>query len=89
MFVHRDFMPRNLMATEPLPGVLDFQDALYGPVSYDIASLMRDAFLSWGNLLSWISQFAIGKRPVMRGWPYRMISGSSGAMLSGWECNGI
>ncbi len=49
VFVHRDFMPRNLMATEPLPGVLDFQDALYGPVSYDIASLMRDAFLSWGE----------------------------------------
>lgn len=76
VYVHRDFMPRNLMApTLPaahgaLPpegappalgrpgggrmtvsrgplGVLDFQDAVYGPVSYDIASLMRDAFLSW------------------------------------------
>ncbi|MGN1209815.1 MAG: aminoglycoside phosphotransferase family protein [Duodenibacillus sp.] len=52
VFVHRDFMPRNLMV--PLddkgrPGVLDFQDALYGPVAYDIASLMRDAFLSWGE----------------------------------------
>lgn len=47
VLVHRDFMPRNLMVSEPLPGVLDFQDALYGPVSYDIASLMRDAFISW------------------------------------------
>ncbi len=60
VFVHRDFMPRNLMApTLPasrgsLPpegserlGVLDFQDAVYGPITYDIASLMRDAFLSW------------------------------------------
>ncbi len=51
VFVHRDFMPRNLMvhpqdARAPL-GVLDFQDAVYGPISYDIASLMRDAFLSW------------------------------------------
>jgi len=46
VFVHRDFMPRNLMATQPL-GVLDFQDAVYGPITYDIASLMRDAFLSW------------------------------------------
>ncbi|MBT9474975.1 phosphotransferase, partial [Polaromonas sp.] len=48
VFVHRDFMPRNLMvsATGEL-GVLDFQDAVYGPISYDIASLMRDAFLSW------------------------------------------
>ena len=54
VYVHRDFMPRNLMIpTEPGTspatqlGVLDFQDAVYGPVTYDIASLMRDAFLSW------------------------------------------
>ena len=49
VYVHRDFMPRNLMDTgraHPL-GVLDFQDAVYGPITYDIASLMRDAFLSW------------------------------------------
>lgn len=49
VFVHRDFMPRNLMVSDPMPGVLDFQDALMGPVSYDIASLMRDAFISWGE----------------------------------------
>jgi aminoglycoside/choline kinase family phosphotransferase len=77
VYVHRDFMPRNLMVMdegiEPPPGrpkaarapsggsadtsvrsvgahelgVLDFQDAVHGPLSYDIASLMRDAFLSW------------------------------------------
>ena len=50
VFVHRDFMPRNLMqpVTPDAPlGVLDFQDAVYGPITYDIASLMRDAFLSW------------------------------------------
>ena len=55
VFVHRDFMPRNLMVgaggvarvhDEKL-GVLDFQDAVHGPITYDIASLMRDAFLSW------------------------------------------
>jgi aminoglycoside/choline kinase family phosphotransferase len=55
VYVHRDFMPRNLMISDtaaptlvasPL-GVLDFQDAVYGPITYDIASLMRDAFLSW------------------------------------------
>ncbi|HBY35722.1 MAG TPA: aminoglycoside phosphotransferase, partial [Delftia acidovorans] len=50
VFVHRDFMTRNLMqpvtASGPL-GVLDFQDAVYGPVTYDIASLLRDAFISW------------------------------------------
>ena len=58
VFMHRDFMPRNLMVkdsdifTPGKPsatrlGVLDFQDAVYGPITYDIASLLRDAFLSW------------------------------------------
>ena len=50
VYVHRDFMPRNLMVPsgdDARLGVLDFQDALYGPITYDIASLMRDAFLSW------------------------------------------
>ena len=47
VFVHRDYMPRNLMVSAPNPGIIDFQDAVYGPVSYDIASLFRDAFVSW------------------------------------------
>ncbi|MFT4242122.1 MAG: phosphotransferase [Acidovorax sp.] len=46
VYVHRDFMMRNLMAGSPL-GVLDFQDAVHGPITYDIASLLRDAFISW------------------------------------------
>ena len=45
--VHRDWMPRNLMVAEPNPGIIDFQDAVRGPVSYDLASLLRDAFISW------------------------------------------
>ena len=45
--VHRDFMPRNLMQSAPNPGVLDFQDAVNGPVTYDITCLFKDAFLSW------------------------------------------
>ncbi len=47
VLVHRDFMPRNLMDSQPNPGVLDFQDAVYGPVSYDVTCLFKDAFLSW------------------------------------------
>jgi aminoglycoside/choline kinase family phosphotransferase len=47
VYVHRDFMPRNLMVSDPNPGVLDFQDAVHGPISYDIACLYRDAFVSW------------------------------------------
>ena len=47
VFVHRDYMPRNLMVCDDNPGILDFQDAVRGPVSYDVACLYRDAFLSW------------------------------------------
>ena len=51
VYVHRDFMPRNLMLpadpAETRLGVLDFQDAVEGPITYDIACLMRDAFVSW------------------------------------------
>ncbi|MES2819505.1 MAG: phosphotransferase [Pseudomonadota bacterium] len=47
VLVHRDYMPRNLMHSLPNPGVLDFQDAVYGPVTYDVTSLFKDAFLSW------------------------------------------
>ena len=47
VYVHRDYMPRNLMVCEPNPGILDFQDAVHGPISYDVASLFRDAFISW------------------------------------------
>jgi len=45
--VHRDWMPRNLMVCDRNPGVLDFQDAVRGPITYDLASMLRDAFLSW------------------------------------------
>ncbi len=47
VYVHRDFIVRNLMLTRERPGVLDFQDALYGPISYDLVSLLRDAFIEW------------------------------------------
>ncbi len=47
VFCHRDFMPRNLMVSDPNPGIIDFQDAVCGPVSYDPVCLFRDAFLSW------------------------------------------
>jgi len=55
VYVHRDYMPRNLMVCEPNPGVLDFQDAVIGPITYDMVSLLRDAFISWGEerVLDW------------------------------------
>ena len=48
VFVHRDYHSRNLMAdVSPAPGVLDFQDAVAGPVTYDLVSLLRDCYLKW------------------------------------------
>ena len=57
--VHRDYMPRNLMFSQPNPGVLDFQDAVIGPVTYDITSLFKDAFLSWPEerVLGWLQGY--------------------------------
>ncbi|MFN4998527.1 MAG: aminoglycoside phosphotransferase family protein [Betaproteobacteria bacterium] len=46
--VHRDYHSRNLMLTEHSnPGILDFQDAVLGPISYDLVSLLRDAYMEW------------------------------------------
>lgn len=58
-YVHRDYMPRNLMLSNPNPGVLDFQDAVYGPITYDLASLFKDAFLSWDEprVLDWTIRY--------------------------------
>ncbi|TMI43334.1 MAG: aminoglycoside phosphotransferase, partial [Betaproteobacteria bacterium] len=55
VYVHRDYMPRNLMLSDPNPGVLDFQDAVLGPITYDMVSLLRDAFVSWDDerVLDW------------------------------------
>ncbi len=62
--VHRDYMPRNLMVTEPNPGILDFQDAVHGPIAYDMASLLRDAFISWDEEveLDWAIRYWQGAR---------------------------
>jgi len=48
VFVHRDYHSRNLMRTEQNnPGILDFQDAVVGPVTYDLVSLLRDCYIAW------------------------------------------
>ncbi len=59
VFVHRDYHSRNLMLTTPNPGVLDFQDAVYGPITYDLASLFKDAYISWDEeiLLDWLIRY--------------------------------
>ena len=60
VFVHRDYHSRNLMITgQRSPGVIDFQDALRGPVGYDIASLLKDCYVEWprARVEAWVMQF--------------------------------
>jgi len=59
VLVHRDYMPRNLMLSVPKPGVLDFQDAVLGPVSYDVTCLFKDAFISWpeDKVEGWLKRY--------------------------------
>jgi len=59
VLVHRDYMPRNLMLSSPNPGVLDFQDAVLGPLSYDVTCLFKDAFISWpeDKVEGWLKRY--------------------------------
>lgn len=59
VYVHRDWHSRNLMLTEPNPGVLDFQDAVYGPITYDLVSLYKDAYIHWDEerVLDWVIRY--------------------------------
>ncbi len=60
VYVHRDYHSRNLMVTEENnPGVIDFQDAVYGPITYDAASLWRDAYIAWPEerVIDWVIKF--------------------------------
>jgi aminoglycoside/choline kinase family phosphotransferase len=59
VFVHRDYHSRNLMVSEPSPGILDFQDAVYGPITYDLVSLLRDAYVTWeeDRVIDWTVRY--------------------------------
>jgi len=59
VFVHRDYHSRNLMVCEPAPGILDFQDAVHGPITYDLVSLFRDAYIAWDEeqVLDWVARY--------------------------------
>lgn len=59
VFVHRDYHSRNLMVSDPLPGVVDFQDAVYGPITYDLVSLLRDAYIAWeeARVIDWAVRY--------------------------------
>jgi len=59
VYVHRDWHSRNLMVADPNPGILDFQDAVYGPITYDLASIYKDAYIEWDEeqSLDWVIRY--------------------------------
>lgn len=60
VYVHRDYHSRNLMVLQQgNPGILDFQDAVYGPITYDLVSLLRDAYIEWNEeqVLDWVIRY--------------------------------
>jgi aminoglycoside/choline kinase family phosphotransferase len=69
VYVHRDYMPRNLMLSQPNPGVLDFQDAVEGALSYDVVSLFKDAFISWPEQQVWEWRLKYRERALAAGLP--------------------
>jgi aminoglycoside/choline kinase family phosphotransferase len=78
VFVHRDFHSRNLMVVKDRnPGVLDFQDALRGPIGYDLVSLLKDCYISWPRerVVGWVREH----RALLRS------HGDAGARLSGLD----
>lgn len=64
VYVHRDYHSRNLMVATPNPGVLDFQDAVYGPITYDLVSLFKDAYIWWeeAQILDWMIHYWVKAR---------------------------
>ena len=70
-FVHRDYHSRNLLVTETdNPGILDFQDAVWGPVTYDLASLLKDCYIAWPapRVRDWALRYR--ERLLTRGFPF-------------------
>ena len=59
VYVHRDYHSRNLMICDVNPGILDFQDAIYGAITYDLVSLLKDAYIAWDEkqVLDWVVRY--------------------------------
>jgi N-acetylmuramate 1-kinase len=87
--VHADWMPRNLMVTTQGPGVLDFQDAVRGAITYDLASLLRDAFVSWPEeqQIDWAVRWWQQARQA--GLPVRDVYGDFGEFWRALEWMGL
>jgi len=86
-FVHRDFHSRNLLVTaENNPGILDFQDAVWGPVTYDLVSLLKDCYVAWPapRVRAWALQYR--ERLLARGFP---VSATEAEFIHGFDLVGL
>jgi aminoglycoside/choline kinase family phosphotransferase len=86
VFVHRDYHSRNLMQATPNPGILDFQDAVEGPITYDLVSLLRDAYVEWDETrqIDWAVRY--WERARSAGLP---VGGDFGAFWRDFEWMGV
>jgi len=85
VFVHRDYHSRNLMVTpDRPPGVIDFQDALRGPVGYDLVSILKDCYVDWprARVEHWVAGFRAGL--LAAGEQGRLLAGTSDAEFLRW-----
>ena len=90
VYVHRDYHSRNLMVTdEGNPGVLDFQDAVYGAITYDLVSLLKDAYIAWQEeqVIDWLVRYWQEARTA--GFQYQQIFQSFIVTLNGWARSAI
>ena len=86
-FVHRDYHSRNLLVTaENNPGILDFQDAVWGPVTYDLVSLLKDCYVAWPapRVRAWALQYR--ERLLARGFP---VSATEAEFIHGFDLVGL
>jgi len=86
VYVHRDYHSRNLMVTDPNPGIIDFQDAVYGPVTYDLVSLFKDAYIRWDEerVIDWAVRY--WERAKAAGLP---VDADFGAFYRNFEWMGV
>jgi aminoglycoside/choline kinase family phosphotransferase len=86
-FVHRDYHSRNLLVTpEDNPGILDFQDAVWGPVTYDLASLLKDCYIAWppAQVREWVREY----RENLRGAGFKL-DGSAAEFMRWFDLIGL
>ena len=86
VFVHRDYHSRNLLLSATgQPGILDFQDAVCGPITYDLASLLRDCYIAWPNeqVEAWVEVYRLNAEAA------GLVTGNKAYFLRAFDLMGL